>query len=325
VDKRLKREFSLKEQNRAVAQNILKSYNAQQTLELLPFNYTHSAEPIKLSEVPELFFNRSRKMQRIRSVSQATKTAYIQAVNSFTNVCGDMLVNNYSVKDYNSYLHHLKTKNNINKKNFSTNTIATYTRHLYILFKFLEANSYIKKNIITMIEPEFKEAVVIPQKHLKLILDKLIERKMLMQYNLVMLAYLFGLRKNEVVAVTGDDVDLSNLLFTVRNSKGNRLDQIPILKDSVEFLQSLNLSGGKLFNYAGVDSINSFWRTTNRLCKVCYTFHSLRKTRATMLANSGISALYLQKFMRHKDIKTTLKYYVTLDLQKMRGDIDDKL
>ena len=43
-----------------------------------------------------------------------------------------------------------------------------------------------------------------------------------------------------------------------------------------------------------------------------FTFHSLRHTHATMLAEAGMPQKYTQQRLGHKDISVTLKYYTHL-------------
>ena len=43
-----------------------------------------------------------------------------------------------------------------------------------------------------------------------------------------------------------------------------------------------------------------------------FTFHSLRHTHATMLAEAGMPQIYTQQRLGHKDISVTLKYYTHL-------------
>ena len=55
------------------------------------------------------------------------------------------------------------------------------------------------------------------------------------------------------------------------------------------------------------------------------SFHSLRKARGSHLADYGVEPLFLKEFMRHKDIRTTLKYYIKIDQDNMREKMDNKL
>lgn len=64
-----------------------------------------------------------------------------------------------------------------------------------------------------------------------------------------------------------------------------------------------------------------------------FTFHSLRHTHATMLAEAGMPQKYTQQRLGHKDISVTLKYYTHLTdkmseiggkiLESMFADNDD--
>lgn len=56
-----------------------------------------------------------------------------------------------------------------------------------------------------------------------------------------------------------------------------------------------------------------------------YNLHQLRKTRGTDLANKGVNPLFLHKFMHHENIKTTMDYYIRVDMKMMEADINEKL
>src|SRR5690554_2092172 len=125
------------------------------------------------------------------------------------------------------------------------------------------------------------------------------KRGLITQYNLVKLSFLAALRIGEVIRVQGDDFDLKNNLMYVRNSKGKRVDKIPLVKDLRKFVKTLHLNG-KMFEYKSTDAARTFWDTMNKQLGFGYTHHQLRKTRATELANKGAKPLFLQKFLRHK-------------------------
>jgi integrase len=54
-----------------------------------------------------------------------------------------------------------------------------------------------------------------------------------------------------------------------------------------------------------------------------YCLHDIRRTFGTKLANSGIAPLDLKAAMRHKNIKTTLKYYIYMEIKRIGGIISD--
>lgn len=311
--------FPLKESNKKIAEELLKEFNAKKQLRLLPVNLTYRKEHLLLLDLPNKYF--TSRMEERRILSGKTKTAYLTAVKSFSNVCGNNLVYNYSKTDFNKYLRALETS----AQDYSQNTIANYIRHLYILFNWLKVNGYIHQNIFVKLPGKINEPEPIPADHLKNIFLDLLNRKLFKQYLLVKLTYLCALRKSEAILLHGADFDKQNKTIYIRNTKGKRIDAIPMLTDIEKFVSDYDFPDGRLFNYNHVDSINSFWSTTNNNLSYSYTFHQLRKTRGSDLADAGIDPLFLKKFMRHKDFRTTQKHYIKLNRDKMRDSMNEKL
>lgn len=53
-----------------------------------------------------------------------------------------------------------------------------------------------------------------------------------------------------------------------------------------------------------------------------FSFHDLRRTFGTNLANKGISPKVLQKLMGHASLETTMKYYVNADMDEKRKAVE---
>jgi len=51
-------------------------------------------------------------------------------------------------------------------------------------------------------------------------------------------------------------------------------------------------------------------------------FHTLRSTFATGLIKQGVQPSYLQRLMRHADIKTTNEYYIDLRIHDLDGAVN---
>jgi len=288
------------------AEEFLKDFEARKRLNLAEPEYIKPYSLIKLSEGIEMFLD-------AKDHSNKTPATYRTAVSHLTTAAGDKYVGRYDYQDY------LKLLNYFKSINLSVNSKASYIRHLRSVFGFFKSIGMLDNNIIKRIKPEEKEVKTIPKKDLDKIFKYL--ETMPVQYKFVKLSYLAALRLGEVISIEGDDFDLKNNLMYVRNTKGKRVDKIPLVKDLRKYVKSIHLNG-KMFNYKSTDSPRTFWKTMNRKLGFDYTHHQLRKTRATELANKGAAPLFLQKFLRHKNIATTLKYYVNLDIDNMRKGLD---
>lgn len=309
----------LKEQNKKIAEEYLKEYNAKKQLRLLPIGLTQKRNSVFLADVPEIYFQ--FRLEERRILSPKTKTTYKTAVDSFINVCGNNPVDSYTKADYKKYCAALEHS----KKEYSINTLANYTRHLFILFLWLQKQNYIRENIIIRIPEKIVDPEPIPMEHLFNIYVNLMSRRLYKQYLIVKLTYLCALRQSEAVAIHGADFDKANKTIYVRNQKGKRIDAIPMLSDIEKFLSDYDFPEGLLFNYKRPDGIKRFWETANNKLGYNYTFHQLRKTRGSDLADAGIDPLFLKEFMRHKDFRTTQKHYIKINRDKMRESMNNKL
>ncbi|OGU58261.1 MAG: hypothetical protein A2V66_03480 [Ignavibacteria bacterium RBG_13_36_8] len=309
------RGFSLKQTDKSIAKQELKTFEANYNLKLLPRNFTFIPKTLLLSAAKDLY------LKEKNYESPNTADAYKYAVQIFIIHCKDNPVEYYSRNEHNYFVSKLK------ERNYSQYSINNYVTHLFILFNWLIKKKYITENPFIRIKIMGKNEVKpIPFPDLEKIYNNLTERKLIKHYNLVKLTYLCAFRKSESIACRKEDFDLKNKIIYVRNLKGKRIDTIPMLSDIEDFLKSLDMTGtGLLFQYSGTHSTKSFWRTVNKKLEFNYTFHQLRKTRGTFLANKGIEPLFLQKFMRHRDFRTTQQYYIKIEIDQARKRMNEKI
>ena len=314
--------FSTRLKDQKLALTVLKKFEAEQELGIKSTYTVKPVKPLKLLEAFEQFLlHKSRK-----DITPKTVSAYQTAINKFAAVVGNKYLDKYTSVDYDRYIYHLKNnKSKKTDKNYSTNTVANFTRHLKIFFNWLEANKFISNNFVYRTKEAAAEPSPIPPDDLKKILDKLWQLEKVKQFHIVKLTYLCALRKSEVVKAELTDFDMKNKCIYVRNQKGKRIDTIPMIKDVEKYLQehwhTFNQEG-KIFDYKSTEGLKTFWNTVITSLSLDYKFHGLRSARISDLANAGIKPLFLQKFARHKDLRTTLKYYTVIDFNLMREDMN---
>ena len=130
----------------------------------------------------------------------------------------------------------------------------------------------------------------------------------------------------ELTKIKASDFDLTTMVMSVNNLKGNRIDKIPIPTDLHIHLLEMKLQPeGYIFPFLNYNKLKSAWRRCMDALKLNYNMHQLRKTRGTRLAENGLSPFYLKQFMRHESLKTPERYYIFVNINKAREEINQNL
>lgn len=120
-----------------------------------------------------------------------------------------------------------------------------------------------------------------------------------------------GMRRSEALALEWKDVNYESGVITVARSKGRRPRLIPMAPAARQILLSRK-GEGKPFDWYP-HSVNRIWikvRTEAKLPDV--KLHDLRRTFGTMLAQAGVSSLFIQQWMGHTDPTVTREHYIGL-------------
>jgi integrase/recombinase XerD len=137
---------------------------------------------------------------------------------------------------------------------------------------------------------------------------------------LFMFAVLTCMRRNEIIYLKWEDVDLERKLIYVHpagdhRTKFNKERSIPVTPQTGDLLNSIDRSSPYIFvNEKGKRLLEDF--VTKKFKAYCREigldesihFHSLRKTGATWAAANGATPLALRELLGHSSIKTTEIY-----------------
>lgn len=162
------------------------------------------------------------------------------------------------------------------------------------------------------------------------------------------LAAYSGLRASELESLTPArfDLDADTPLVTIEaaDAKGKRLEPVPLPRHLVPMLREFLAGrprGGRLFpgnwarhkrqglwlardlKRAGIGTTSKKGRQLDADGKP-YNFHSLRRRYVTRLIRSGADVDQVRRLARHRDVRTTLKYYADSGLAEL-GAAADKL
>ncbi len=191
-------------------------------------------------------------------------------------------------------------------------------------FAFLEVNTIIANNPANTVKGarrEEKEPSVLYKEQYKALLFE--ASTSLRDYAIIMTFLQTGLRLSELANLKIDDIDFENKLLIVRQGKGKRDRQIPLVDEEIKALQNyihyrnteLIIDDDILFLAKNGTSLNV---STIKYIVAKYikkagirkkaSVHTLRHTFGTHKIDKGMSIATLQELMGHKKKETTLKY-----------------
>jgi integrase len=127
-----------------------------------------------------------------------------------------------------------------------------------------------------------------------------------------------GLRQDELLSLSWDRVDVFRKTILIADTKNGKPRTIPLNKTALGILESkarvMNIRSKIVFHSkcgTKIDKHNlrrAFVITKERSGVEDFTFHGLRHTFATRLAQSGVDLYKISKLLGHRDIKTTQRY-----------------
>lgn len=167
-----------------------------------------------------------------------------------------------------------------------------------------------------------KEQITIPLEEMKRIREELYLHDE--RYGLIMdITDCCGLRKEEVLQIRAEDIDISNgeSMFILIHGKGSRERKVFVRDDvAISIIKYLEKHPMKLSNYLfesrvrggfPMDKTNwnkAFTRACLKVTGKKYHPHQLRSTRATMWYDQGIDIARIQQRLGHSNISTTMIY-----------------
>ena len=205
----------------------------------------------------------------------------------------------------------------------SKTTTNMYLRAIKAMF-----NWAYKRNMITVnpflnaeIKP-FKVADSDPEDYfsleeVELILNTL-KKKDGMLWRLVYLALETGGRISELLALTGDDIDMKNwqVFFRGVSTKTGQRRFVPLRPQAVEIIRKWKLEADdKVFQYRDRNEASTDFRRFLQKLNLwkaysgTRSFHTLRHTYASHLLMSGVNIFIVSRWLGHSSVKVTKKNY----------------
>lgn len=225
--------------------------------------------------------------------------------------------------------------NRLKNKGLRNVTLHKHFRVLRTLFLFLWRESYLDKNIIGTVKPPKKEQTI-PRTFTGVEISKILnsfdrnEFFGLRNYAIMAVFFSTGIRKNELLNLTVQDVNITTDWLRIASGKGNKERFVPIgrtlrktlleyLRRREEFLQGISClwlfpsrNKGKLTS-SGINVIFQRLKKDLKLGGEKVSCHSWRHTFAKTFLMNGGDLISLQAILGHSDIQTTRGYLALND------------
>lgn len=125
--------------------------------------------------------------------------------------------------------------------------------------------------------------------------------------NLVKVAINTGMRRGELMALTWNDLDISNRHIYIRHSKSGKGRVIPMNQAVLEVVLSLKKSSDRP-NVFSSNHREAYVAALKRAEIKDATFHTLRHTAASHLAQAGVNLYTISKILGHSTTEMTARY-----------------
>jgi len=136
-----------------------------------------------------------------------------------------------------------------------------------------------------------------------------------------------GIRVNEALKLEATDFYLENenheIFKVISKGKGGAKESLPLLPQALEILKRPRV--GRHGKYFGVteEALNAMLsRGCEKLGITKITCHKLRHIFATENARGGMRPYVLKRLMRHSEITTTDEYYINLEMDDLKNELE---
>ena len=131
----------------------------------------------------------------------------------------------------------------------------------------------------------------------------------------VLLAMHTGMRFSEINKLRAEEIDWARREIILPSPKSQRPERVPLNQKAAEIIERLtpkSRTGYLLLNPKTKKPYTSLKKSIRTLCQQAsienFTFHCFRHDFATELVEQNVNLAVIASILRHKDIKTTMKY-----------------
>ena len=202
----------------------------------------------------------------------------------------------------------------LQKRNLSPSTINRKISAIKSYFKFLIRRGYISEDPLKVVQkPKIPQRIPRPvdmDKILKVVISwDAKDNEEVLAKDIITVLYSTGLRISELLSLKGKDVDLSNMVITVKG-KGGKYRRVPMVKICAEILgKYIKGPEDRLFNISRFKAYRLIRKTFEKIAKFSGVHpHTLRHSFATHLLERGADLKTVQELLGHANLSTTQIY-----------------
>jgi len=259
-----------------------------------------------------------------------SKNAYKQAIDSFEDKFGrHKTINSITPKNVKEVMIHMRDNGKSRYgRPYAIETINTYLNRMYLINQSALENEDIlcsKNHFKGLKLKPGKETIgeyISTKEYSKLDYTKCLSKEIAKAF---MFSILSGLRKSDVETMIWKDVKKDDEGWYTYKAmvKGGRAIRVTITPMMLELLGERKGEYAKVINWTYTNNTRGYLYTwllstfpdkeigqqKDRSGLKGLTFHSARASFITNLLDNGVSAFRVQKYVGHKDLKTTMRYY----------------
>jgi len=199
-------------------------------------------------------------------------------------------------------------------RDLSLTSKHVYRRHLSVFFNWCIDQEWLEQNPADSVtlkrKPDKK-----PKAFTKEEVDALIEEAGEELGVIILVASRTGIRLGKLVNLSWEDVRLDEEKVHVRGAtKSGKERTVPLPERAVEALRELNGEDGEVFDMRRFEASQRFLKVRRKVLpkKEDHSFHSLRHSYCTWLAESGVPTHTIKRLAGHESVETTMRYIHTL-------------
>jgi len=142
---------------------------------------------------------------------------------------------------------------------------------------------------------------------------------------IVITALFTGMRHSEVFNLKWQDIDIHRDIINIPQTKSGKKQEIPMSGIVKKALIGVPKHPGSAYVFCNTDgrpytNVRKSFDAALKKCGIInFTFHDLRRTFGSQLVMAGVNIKTVQELLRHKDIKTTMRYAHLTPDHKMRA------